>query len=87
MKRLRWLQKSFTKFDKRPAMKSQVKNSKKFIFLIDGKKGNLNNAPGWVHFFKSIDIGILTSKLRLNSTSAVSICQMILTSLPAQYKP
>ena len=48
------------------------------------KKGNVNKAPGWVHFFKSIDIGMQTSYSRLNSTLLVSIFQMTLTSLPAQ---
>ena len=48
------------------------------------KKGNFNKAPGWVHFFKSIDIGIQTSYSRLNATLSVSIFQMNLTSLLAQ---
>ena len=48
------------------------------------KKGNFNKAPGWVHFFKSIDIGIQTFYSRLNATLSVSIFQMTLTSLPAQ---
>ena len=65
-------------------MKSQASISKKFFFVSMEKKGNFNKAPGWVHFFKSIDIGIQTSYSRLNATLSVSIFQMTLTSLPAQ---
>ncbi len=64
-------------------MKSQVQISKKFLFSIDGKKGNFNRAPLGC-FSKSIDVGRQTCYLRLNSTSSESIFQMTLTSLPAQ---
>ena len=41
---------------------------------------SFNKAPGWVHFFKSIDIGIQTPNSRLNSILSVSIFQMTLTN-------
>ena len=62
---------------------AQVKQAKIDV-LNELKKGNFNKAPRWVHFFKSIDIGIQTSYSRLNATLSVSIFQMTLTSLPAQ---
>ena len=74
----------FSRWEGDQLRKVKYKLTKNSFFVSMVKKGNFNKAPGWVHFFKSIDIGIQTSYSRLNATLSVSIFQMTLTSLPAQ---